>query len=224
MVFPELIIFDCDGVLVDSEIIASRLLAQHLTKYHFPITAEGCQNRFIGYSIVKIITEIQSEGVDLPNDFEALLKQYDQAAFAAELKAISGVENMLSQLIQNKCVASSGTLDKIQKNLALTGLIDFFEADHLFSAHMVKKSKPAPDLFLHAAKHFNVSPKNCLVIEDTTLGIQAGLAAGMTVFGFTGGSHCNDAYVARLKETGIKTVFNQMNKLSGLIANLVLSV
>jgi beta-phosphoglucomutase-like phosphatase (HAD superfamily) len=77
---------------------------------------------------------------------------------------------------------------------------------------------------LHAAKHFDVNPKNCLVIEDTTLGIQAGFAAGMTVFGFVGGSHCDEAYVAHLKKTGVKTVFNQMNKLSTLIANLVLPV
>jgi HAD superfamily hydrolase (TIGR01509 family) len=224
MAFPELIIFDCDGVLVDSEMIANRLLAEHLTKYHFPITTGGCKDRFIGYSIVKIIAEVRSEGVDLPNDFEPFLKQSDQVAFAAELEAISGVANTLSKLTQNKCVASSGALDKTQKNLALTGLIDFFEPDHLFSANMVKKPKPAPDLFLHAAKHFDADPKNCLVIEDTTLGIQAGLAAGMTVFGFAGGSHCDEAYVARLKKTDIKTVFNQMNELPTFIANLVLTV
>ncbi len=222
--FPELIIFDCDGVLVDSEMISNRLLAEHLNKYQFPITAEDCMERFIGYSIVKIIAEVQSEGVDLPNDFEPFLRQSDQAAFAVELEAIPGVENMLSQLTQNKCVASSGASDKILENLALTGLIDFFEPDHLFSTHMVKNPKPEPDLFLHAAKHFSAHPKNCLVIEDTTLGIQAGLAAGMTVFGFAGGSHCDEAYVARLKKTGIKTVFNEMNELSNLIANLVPTV
>ena len=224
MAFPDLIIFDCDGVLVDSEMIANRLLAEHLTKCHFPITAEGCKDRFIGYSIINIIAEVRSEGVDLPNDFEPFLKQSDQAVFAAELEAISGVANTLSQLTQSKCVASSGAPDKIQRNLTLTGLIDFFEPDHLFSTHMVKKPKPAPDLFLHAAKHFDTHPKNCLVIEDTTLGIQAGFAAGMTVFGFVGGSHCDEAYVAHLKKTGVKTVFNQMNTLSTLIANLVLPV
>ena len=224
MAFPELIIFDCDGVLVDSGLIASRLLAEHLTKYCFPITSEGCRNRFIGYSIENIIAEVRSEGIDLPHDFEPFLEQSDQVAFAAELKAISGVKSTLSKLTQNMCVASSGASKKIQKNLTLTGLIDFFEPNHLFSTQMVKKSKPAPDLFLHAAKHFDAHPKNCLVIEDTTRGIQAGLAAGMSVFGFAGGSHCDDAYVNRLKETSIKTVFNQMNKLPALIANLALSV
>ena len=224
MAFTKLIIFDCDGVLVDSEMIASRLLAEHLTKYHFPITSECCRNRFIGYSIENIISEVRSEGVNLPYDFEPCLKKSDQAAFTAELKAISGVKDTLSTLTQDKCVASSGSQKKICKNLTLTGLIDFFEPSHLFSTKMVEKSKPAPDLFLHAAKHFNVSPKNCLVIEDTTVGIQAGLAAGMSVFGFVGGSHCDDAYVDHLKETGIKTVFNQMNELPALIANLALSV
>ena len=224
MVFPKLIIFDCDGVLVDSEVIANRLLAQHLTKYRFPITSEGCRDRFIGYSIENIIAEVRSEGVKLPYNFELFLRQSDQAAFTAELKAISGVKNTLSKLTQNKCVASSGTPKKIQENLTLTGLIDSFKPDHLFSTQMVKKSKPAPDIFLYAAKHFNASPKNCLVIEDTTLGIQAGLAAGMSVFGFAGGSHCDDSYVDHLKKTGIKTVFNQMNELPALVANLALPV
>ena len=224
MAFPKLIIFDCDGVLVDSEVIANRLLAEHLTKYRFPITPEDCRKRFIGYSIENIIAEVRSEGVDLPYDFEQFLKQSDQAAFTAELKAISGVKNTLSKLKLNKCVASSGALKKIQTNLTLTGLIDFFEPGHLFSTQMVEKPKPSPDVFVHAAKHFDASPKNCLVIEDTTLGIQAGLAAGMSVFGFTGGSHCDDSYVERLKKTGIKTVFNQMNKLPTLIANLAPSV
>ncbi len=84
---------------------------------------------------------------------------------------------------------------------------------------MVKNSKPAPDLFLHAANHFDIKPKNCLVIEDTTLGIQAGLAANMTVFGFAGGSHCDPAYIQRLNETGVKTIFHHMNELPALIAN-----
>jgi HAD superfamily hydrolase (TIGR01509 family) len=220
MAFPELIIFDCDGVLVDSELIANKSLAEHLTKHGFKITDEESRNRFIGYSMAKIIREVQAEGVNLPDNFETFLKQADQTAFTAELKAISGVANTLSQLPHLKCVASSGAPVKIEKNLALTGLIDYFESDHLFSAHMVENSKPAPDLFLHSADYFNVNPKNCLVIEDTVLGIQAGHAAGMSVFGFVGGSHCNDAYVALLEKTGIKTIFDQMKKLPTLIANL----
>ncbi len=219
MAFPELIIFDCDGVLVDSEMIANRLLAKHLTKHGFKITTKGSRNRFIGYSMAKIIAEVREEGVNLPDDFELFLKQSDQTTFAAELKAIPGAFDTLSQLTQNKCVASSGAPDKICKNLTLTNLINFFQPEHLFSAHMVKNSKPAPDLFLHAANHFDIKPKNCLVIEDTTLGIQAGLAANMTVFGFAGGSHCDLAYVQRLNETGVKTIFHHMNELPALIAN-----
>ena len=113
MAFPELIIFDCDGVLVDSEMIANRLLAKHLTKHGFEITAKGSRNRFIGYSMAKIIAEVRSEGVNLPDDFEPFLKQSDQTTFAAELKAIPGAFDTLSQLTQNKCVASSGAPDKI---------------------------------------------------------------------------------------------------------------
>jgi len=221
MAFPELIIFDCDGVLVDSELIANKLLAEHLTKHGFPITDEESRNRFIGYSMDKIIKEVRAEGVNLPDEFESFLKQADHAAFTSELKAVSGVADTLSQLPHLKCVASSGAPVKIEKNLALTGLIDYFEPNHLFSAHMVKNSKPAPDLFLHSANYFSVDPKNCLVIEDTALGIQAGLAAGMSVFGFVGGSHCDDAYVALIEKTGIRTIFNRMRQLPTLIANLV---
>ena len=224
MAFPELIIFDCDGVLVDSEMIANRLLAEHLTKHGFEITAEGSRNRFIGYSMAKIIAEVQDEGVSLPDDFEPFLKQSDQKTFAAELKAIPGAFDTLSQLTQNKCVASSGAPDKTYKNLTLTNLINFFQPEHLFSAQMVKNSKPAPDLFLHAANHFDIKPKNCLVIEDTTLGIQAGLAANMTVFGFAGGSHCDAAYIQRLNETGVKIIFHHMNELPALIANSATAV
>ena len=218
MAFPELIIFDCDGVLVDSELIASKLLAEHLTTHGFPITDKESRSRFIGYSIAKIIGEVRAEGVNLPDEFETFLKQADRTVFTVELKAISGVANTLSQLPHPKCVASSGAPAKIKSNLALTGLINYFQPNHLFSSKMIKNSKPAPDLFLHAADYFSVDPKNCLVIEDTPIGVQAGLAAGMSVFGFVGGSHCDDAYVALLEKTGIKTIFNKMIQLPALIA------
>ena len=220
MAFPELIIFDCDGVLVDSEMIANRLLAKHLTRHGFPITPEQSRTRFIGYSMAKIISEVRDEGVNLPDDFEPFLKSDDQAAFATELKAIPGVNEVLARLPYNKCVASSGSPEKIRKNLTLTGLAEHF-GPHLFSAHSVKNSKPAPDLFLYAAAQFNVEPEKCLVIEDTTLGIEAGQAAGMSVLGFAGGSHCDPAYVTRLEKAGPKKVFYQMSELPGLLANPV---
>ena len=218
MALPELIIFDCDGVLVDSEMIANRLLAKHLTQHGFPVTAEQSRSRFIGYSMAKIIAEVRAEGVKLPDDFEPFLKRDDQATFEAELKAIPGVADVLAQLPHKKCVASSGAPEKIRKNLTLTGLVTHFEP-HLFSAHNVKNSKPAPDLFLYAAAQFKVDPKACLVIEDTTLGIKAAQAAGMPVLGFAGGSHCDTAYTEGLINTGVKHVFQHMHELPALIAN-----
>ncbi len=216
MASPELLIFDCDGVLVDSEIIANRILSERLTALGYAVTTEQCLARFVGYSTAKIIAEVTSSGIDLPDDFEPFLKRNDEDLFAAELKAIPGVADVLAQLPHKKCVASSGAPDKIRRNLTTTHLIDYFNS-HLYSAHMVKNAKPAPDLFLHAAKQFNVDPGNCLVIEDTALGIQAAQAAGMPVLGFAGGSHCNDAYRARLVTTGIETIFSDMALLPSLI-------
>ena len=219
MTFPELIIFDCDGVLVDSEMISNRLLAEHLTRYGFEINAQQCRQRFIGYSMAKVIAEVKAEGINLPDEFETLLKQNDQKTFAAELKPIPGVAKTLAQLAHKKCVASSGSPDKIRTNLTLTGLIEFFEP-HLFSAHMVKNSKPAPDLFLHAASCFDIDPKNCLVIEDTPIGVGAALAAGMAVLGFAGGSHCDAAHTAQLTSSGSRLVFDHMQELPEIVANV----
>ncbi len=218
MTFPELIIFDCDGVLVDSEMISNRLLAEHLSHYGFAITPEQCRRRFVGFSMAKVIAAVKAEGVDLPNDFEPLLRQNDQRAFAAELTPIAGIADILGQLNQAKCVASSGSLDKIRSNLTLTGLIDFFEP-HLFSAQMVANPKPAPDLFLHAALRFDIDPKNCLVIEDTPIGVEAALAAGMSVLAFAGGSHCDEAHIAGLDSSGAHRRFDHMRELPGIVAN-----
>lgn len=217
MTFPELIIFDCDGVLVDSEMISNRLLAEHLTRYGFEINAQQCRQRFIGYSMAKVIAEVKAEGIKLPDEFESLLKQNDQKTFAAELKPIPGIAKTLAQLVHKKCVASSGSPEKIRTNLTLTGLVKFF-GPHLFSAHMVENSKPAPDLFLHAASCFDIDPKNCLVIEDTPIGVSAALAAGMPVLGFTGGSHCDAPHKALLANSGAHRVFDHMKELPEIVA------
>ena len=219
MVFPELIIFDCDGVLVDSELIANQILAQHLSEHGYPISLEDCCVRFIGSYLPNLVSEIRSEGHDLPDDFITSLRVKDAPAFAADLQAVSGIVETLGRLPHLKCVASSGPPDKISKNLSKTGLIDFFKP-HLFSGYTVENPKPAPDLFLHAADILGVAPSSCLVIEDSKLGIQAAKAAGMTCFGFTGGGHCLGDYAANLALEEPDLMFNQMNQLPELIANL----
>lgn len=222
MAFPELIIFDCDGVLVDSEMISNHILASHLTRHGFPITAEACRARFIGYFMPKLIAEVQAEGVDLPDDFVPSLRARDVEAFARDLKPVPGVREVLPLMPQARCVASSGPPEKIEANLATTGLIDFFDG-HLYSGTMVAEPKPAPDLFLYAADQFGIAPSNCLVIEDSVMGIEAAKAAGMTCFAFAGGSHCDDAYRQKLEQQDVSLVFDRMKDLPDLVAKIDLN-
>ncbi|NQW01046.1 MAG: HAD family hydrolase [Rhodospirillales bacterium] len=219
MAFPELIIFDCDGVLVDSELISNRILAGHLSAHGFAISPADCQRRFIGYSMPTLVDDVRAEGCVLPDDFIATLRQKDTAAFAAELQAIAGIGEALTRLPQKKCVASSGPPAKIRANLEHTGLLGFFDP-HLYSGSQVARSKPAPDLFFHAAKQFNVAPSACLVIEDSKLGIKAAKAAGMTCFGFTGGGHCTGSYADDLARLAPDLIFDHMRQLPDLVANL----
>lgn len=217
MTFPELIIFDCDGVLVDSEIISNRVLAEHLSNHGYPISARDCRERFIGGSLPKIVEEIGTEGIRLPADFISSLRLRDVMAFKAELQPIPGIKQALAKLPHKKCVASSGPPEKIQSNLEVTGLIEDF-TPHLYSGYNVANSKPAPDLFLHVAAEFAVSPSQCLVIEDSKFGVMAAKAAKMTVFGYVGGSHCDDQYTDQLSRQEPDHIFSEMESLPDLVA------
>lgn len=214
---PDLILFDCDGVLVDSEMLSSRLLAEALAAEGHPLTAAECRARFTGISIRSAIETIETErGRPLPADFEDRLRANDLAVFARELKAVPGVAEALARIPTPKCVASSGAPEKIRHSLTVTGLIGFFEP-HLFSAHMVERGKPAPDLFLHAAARMGVAPPRCVVVEDSAAGIQAARAAGMPVLGFAGGGHAGDGYAAMLRAAGAAVVFDDMAALPSLL-------
>ncbi|MEQ9575775.1 MAG: HAD family hydrolase, partial [Rhodospirillales bacterium] len=165
-----LLIFDCDGVLVDSEMIASRVLAAHLSAHGYPITAKQCRERFTGKWMTDVVGMVRDAGVDLPEDFIQTLKEKDQDAFKRELKPMPGVMEMVRELTHDRCVASSGPIVKIETTLGVTGLLPYFRP-HLFSAGMVKRGKPAPDLFLHAANAMGRAPADCLVIEDSVAGV-----------------------------------------------------
>ncbi|MCM8595353.1 HAD family phosphatase [Accumulibacter sp.] len=217
---PLLLIFDCDGVLVDSEPIASRTLAAMLTETGFPLTAEEAIERYTGISLRAVLALIESEwGRPLPPDFAARLRERDRAAFDAELQAMPGVIELLGSLSWPVCVASSGTPDKIRANLAVTGLLPFFEP-HLFSAEMVERGKPAPDLFLYAAREMGVSPERCVVVEDSVAGVRAARAAAMEVFGFCGGGHVRPGFAGTLLTAGATRVFTRMGELRGPIEEL----
>jgi HAD superfamily hydrolase (TIGR01509 family) len=214
---PKLVIFDCDGVLVDSEPIAARVLAELLGELGEPTTAEDCLRCFTGFSIAAVIRSIEARRKrPLPANFRERLRARDAAAFRAGLTAIDGVGEVVRKLPLAKCVASSGSLEKMRLTLSITGLLGCFEP-HLFSAEMVARGKPAPDLFLLAAERMGVLPDACTVVEDSTAGIAAGRAAGMRVLGFAGGGHAGPRYGEMLRTAGANVVFRRMAELPRLL-------
>ena len=220
MAQPQLIIFDCDGVLVDSEPLANAVMAKYLTELGLSISLAQTMERFVGLSLAtmrKII--LNDDGLNLPDDFEEEVMRRDRLAFAKDLRAITGISKVLETLTLPRCVASSGEHEKIRTSLTLTGLLPYFD-DRVFSAADVANGKPAPDLFLHAAQNMSTDPQDCLIIEDSLAGVQAGVAAGMRVFGFVGGGHIREGHAERLLDAGADQVFDHMIELGDLIAAL----
>jgi HAD superfamily hydrolase (TIGR01509 family) len=218
----ELVIFDCDGVLVDSEITSCRCLAASLCEQGYGIDEAGVRERFLGVSDRAMLDEVERElGRPLPQDFLARLERDTLKAFELELQPIEGVNLALERLSLPCCVASSSDSKRIRRSLELTDLWDRV-VPHVFSAAMVANGKPAPDLFLYAAAQMGASPGRSLVIEDSEVGVRAAKAAGMLVFGFTGGSHARHAaFGPQLEAAGADLVFDHMTRLPSLIARLV---
>jgi HAD superfamily hydrolase (TIGR01509 family) len=214
----ELVIFDCDGVLVDSEVIACRTHARVLTRYGYPITSGQVFDRFLGRSARQAHAEVEAElGRALPDAYHAALQDELYRTFEAELEAIAGVHEALVEIALPACVASSGSHQRMRITLGRTRLYERF-APNIFSASEVANGKPAPDLFLFAAERMKTNPERCLVIEDSISGITAARAAGMTVLGFCGGSHCRDGHAATLRAAGAHRTFDDMRQLPALIA------
>jgi HAD superfamily hydrolase (TIGR01509 family) len=214
----DLVIFDCDGVLVDSEVISCRAHAQTLTRHGYPITPDQVLHRFLGVSDREARLAVEGElGRKLPDDFEIQMKQAALRLYADHLRLIPHVAETVAALSLPKCVASSGTPEKIRHGLTCAGLHDLL-APHLFSAVQVERGKPAPDLFLFAAEQMKVVPERCIVIEDSVPGITGARAAGMTVLGFHGGSHCTPQHGPMLKAAGAHGTFDDMRQLPALIA------
>ena len=215
---PELIIFDCDGVLIDSEIIACRVDAEALTALGIPTTTEEMIRRFLGVSQKDQRSAIEQDiGRRLPDSYEARVDALIETAMTEELKAVSGVHEVVAQLPVPFCIASSSTQQKLKHTLALTRLYDLF-APNVFSTTEVANGKPAPDLFLHSACNMGAEPSRCLVVEDSTAGIRAAKAAGMHAVGFVGGSHCGPDHADRLREVGADLVIDRMEDLGALLA------
>ena len=218
---PELVIFDCDGVLVDSEALSVSALLGMIELAGGSVSEDAAYEHFLGKSM-KSVREILGRdfGLEITDSQLTDMRVELMRRFREELKPIPGVKEMLPRLGVPCCVASSGTLDRIRYALDVTGLLGLLEP-HLFSAAMVARGKPAPDLFLHAAASMQAHPSSCLVVEDSPAGIAAARAAGMRVFAFTGGSHAgNPSLQARLASSEPDFIFADMLQLPDLIAGL----
>jgi HAD superfamily hydrolase (TIGR01509 family) len=207
----ELIIFDNDGVLVDSEPVANQVLASLLTEYGFRCTPEESIATFMGHSMPQVRAMVEERlGRPVPADLEARYIEQLFPTFERSLRPIPGIEEALHAIDQTVCVASSGTHERIRLTLSATGLWDRF-GGRVFSAQDVVRGKPAPDLFLHAAASLGVDPRRCAVVEDSPAGVTAANAAGMTSFGF--------ARLVPAERLGHATgaVFSDMRRLPGLL-------
>jgi HAD superfamily hydrolase (TIGR01509 family) len=218
MAWPEVVIFDCDGVLVDSEVIALAETRLALGEAGLHLTGEEVLDRFLGLSVDTIARSAEKDlGEALPATFSADLTTRILAGFESELKGVVGIRQALAGLGARVCVASSSPPERIRRSLAAVGYETLFEPN-IFSASAVKRGKPNPDLFLHAAREMSAAPSACLVIEDSVPGVQAATAAGMPVFGFTGGSHISGpGQGERLRDAGAALIFADMTQLPDII-------
>ncbi|MFZ0376877.1 MAG: HAD family hydrolase [Solirubrobacteraceae bacterium] len=208
----ELVIFDCDGVLVDSEPISVRLDVEMLAELGLTMTAEEVIERFVGRSPEVIVQAVEAElGHPPPDGWFERGEEELRKRFEAELEPVPGIVEALGRITLPACVASSSPPERLRFKLELTGLYDRF-AGHIFSASEVANGKPAPDLFLHAADRMGVEPAGCVVVEDSRYGVQAARAAGMDVLGYAGGVTPADVLA------GPRTVvFDDMRSLADLL-------
>jgi D-ribulokinase len=217
--WPELVIFDCDGVLVDSEVIALAVTRRMLGGAGVRLTDEETRRRFLGFRQDAVLDRLAAEkGIRLPDDFPDALTRELLAAFGRELRGVSGVAEAVAALPARVCVASSSGPERLRFTLRVAGYESLF-APNIFSASQVAHGKPSPDLFLFAAGAMGVAPAACLVIEDSVAGVAAACAAGMAVYGFVGGGHFEtDAQAADLTAAGADLIFDSMALLPAIVA------
>ncbi|MGW1135180.1 HAD family hydrolase [Streptomyces griseoluteus] len=210
----DLILFDNDGVLVDSEPISNRHLAAYLTELGHPTTYDESIRDYMGSAMHRVHDIVlERTGERLPVDFDDVFHARVFAAFQEELRPVAGVEGVLEKLTADGvpyCVASSGSHERIRVGHRVTGLDRWFDDDRIFSSQDVGRGKPAPDLFLYAAERMGVAPERCLVVEDSPLGVQAARAAGMDVYGFT-------AMTPPEKLVNATQLFSRMGELADLL-------
>lgn len=207
----DLVIFDCDGVLVDSERLAIAMESRVLTEMGWPLSEADVIERFVGRSSAYMLVEIENaigRRVDWSTEFEGPFRDICER----ELTAVDGVKEALDAITTPTCVASSSSADMVAFKLGLTGLLERFEG-RIYTSGDVEHAKPAPDVFLFAARQCGVAPERCAVIEDSVNGVLAGLAAGMTVFAYAGGVTSE----RELARDGVN-VFHEMRDVATLVA------
>ena len=218
---PDLVVFDFDGVLVDSEVISNEVLAAALTALDYPLSEAECRRRFTGLKIEAIRVMIETErGRALSPRLEGMVRDESYRRLGSELKMVPGADVLLRNLRGPRCIASNSGPRWIDLGLRTTGLETFFPPEIRFSAAQVARSKPAPDVFLHAAASMGTDPAACVVIEDSVHGIAAACAAGMRVLGFTGASHIDAGHAAVLQGAGALALFDDLTALPDLLARL----
>lgn len=213
-----LIIFDCDGVLIDSEIVAAEVNAEILTEYGFSITAAEMNERFVGLTGPQIAAAIEEElGRPLPEEFKDRADAEIDRRMTG-VKAIAGIHDLLDALDAPRCICSNSSSVRLKISLEAAGLYNRFKP-YIFSAPEVgtRLGKPAPDVFLHAARTFEVDPKDVIVIEDSVPGVTGATAAGMRVIGFVGGAHTWAGHGEMLMDAGAETVVRRLKDVAPVV-------
>jgi len=205
----DLVIFDCDGVLIDSEVLSKRVLLEMLQASEVVITDHYFDTYFLGQSFKSVTAKVKDDySVVLSDNFRQDYLSALLQVFAEELKPTDNVSEMLSRLSKPRCVATSSSPQRVEFALKTVGLSDYF-GEHVFTSSEVKNGKPAPDIFLHTAQRMGVAPQNCLVIEDSQAGIQGALAAKMHVIRYAGASHLKHKDLSQAnKANNVSTIFD----------------
>lgn len=214
----DLIIFDFDGVLVDSETMGCQIWSDVFAKHGMSVPAKDVMEKYTGKTGTLICSLVEQEyGYKIPDGFLDEVNEETEEVMARELETISGVSETLPLLNVPVCIASGSRPKRLNMCLDVTGLRRFFPEKTVFSSHFVKNGKPAPDLFFYAAEKMNVAAEKCLVIEDSSSGIIGAKAAGMRVFGFVGGSHCTAERGVQLMQSGAELLFDDFTQLPNLL-------
>lgn len=215
-----LLIFDCDGVLIDSEALSARAWCEVLGDCGVAYDEAEMAARYTGYTDAMLAQAVARErGVTLPDDILARVLDHSLGLFARELRPIAGITELLGDLAGARCVASNSSRARLGETLRLAGLSDRFAVEAVFSAEDVSRPKPAPDLHAHAARRMGFAPADCLVIEDSVTGVQAARAAGIPVIGFLGASHSLPDQGARLRAAGAGWIAEDAEDLARLLVS-----